>query len=71
MSGTKLVCRHGETRLIAKADNHDLYAEIVGRGRRAYLWMGGDKGSALFTISGPKTLRRFAKAILEAVGEQD
>jgi len=41
---------------------------LVAGGKRAYLWIGGDPGPCYGTISGPKTLRAFARAILREVG---
>ena len=40
---------------------------LVGRGVRAYLWVGRDTGAEhVTTYSGRKTLREFAQAILDA-----
>lgn len=45
---------------------------VIGKGRRAYLWVGPTAGNILgarntvYTFSGTKTLRAFARAILAA-----
>lgn len=44
---------------------------LIGRGRNAYLWAGTDNGYGITIYSGRITLRKFAKAILEAVGDDD
>ena len=41
--------------------------ELVPGGRRAYLWIGAEAGPCYGTVSGPKTLRRLAEAILREV----
>jgi hypothetical protein len=75
MSGTKIVRRHGERRLIAKADKvyssntqPSEYIEVVPSGRQTYLWVGTEDGPCYMTVSGPATLRRLAWAILDEVG---
>jgi hypothetical protein len=41
-------------------------AIVVGKGRRAYLWVGGK--NFVWTFTGTQTLRRLALAILDATG---
>lgn len=43
---------------------------VVGGGKRAYVWI-GRRGvlNGIVTLSGPKFLRDFAKAILKEVGQ--
>lgn len=58
--------REGET--MAKAQNPII--GITGKGRHTYLWIGNnaDKSKMCFaTMSGEKTLRKFAKAINDAL----
>lgn len=42
---------------------------LVGRGKRAYLWIGGVGGPCYATLSEIKSLRRLATSILRAVGD--
>lgn len=71
MSGTRYVNRYGQHRLQAKGDdkNRDYVIEVIGGGN-PYLWIGSNSGSATMTVSGKKTLRRLARAILDEVGDE-
>lgn len=41
---------------------------LVGKGKQAYLWAGAKPLCGCTTVSGQKTLRALAKAILKEVG---
>ena len=41
---------------------------LVGSGKRSYLWA-GRPGRVAIIVSGPVSLRKFAKAILKEVGD--
>ena len=46
---------------------------VAGHGKRAYLWIGNDclgDMRCFGTLSGAKTLRKFAHAILDEVGDE-
>ena len=49
-----------------RCDRNDGEMLLVGRGRNAYLWVGGDAGrvAPVTTYSGRVALRKFARAIL-------
>lgn len=53
----------------------DCEIALVGRGRRAYLWCGKQRKNAggyqaLLSFSGPKSLRKLAKKILEEIPDE-
>jgi hypothetical protein len=57
----------------ASSDIHiaDPSVFVVGKKRRAYLWVGNDAAgnkACFATLSGEKTLRKLANQILEALG---
>lgn len=51
-------------------DDHGLDVTLIAGGkRRTYLWVGCDHNRLVATVSGEKTLRALARAILREVGE--
>ena len=52
-----------------KFDEEQPSIYLVGRGKRAYLWVGGAGGPCYATLDRPADLRRLAVRILKALGE--
>ena len=50
-------------------DDNGLEVVLVGHGRRTYLWADGNHNRLVNTVSGVKTLRALARAILNEVGK--
>lgn len=50
-------------------DDNGLNVVLVRGGTRAYLWADGNHNRLVNTVSGVKTLRALAKAILKEVGK--
>lgn len=57
--------KHHTMRLMADGARGEML--LIGRGRSAYVWAGRD--GAVTTYSGRVALRKFAQAILAAVGD--
>ena len=54
-------------RIAIRGDNGGEVDVVIGGKRRAYLWVGHPEGKVV-TVSGEKTLRKLALAILAEVG---
>lgn len=57
--------KHHTIRLVSDGSRGEML--LIGRGRGAYVWAGRD--GMVMTYSGRVALRKFAQAILAAVGE--